>query len=631
MKRLVFIVLLFCVLLPSLSWGADDFYVLPYDPGEVNGNGTGPDRPTGGVGSTGAWNGPENIVWGGGGVQAGDTLWILGEHLKVATSRTQFGSSTWPKVAGADGEWITVRGDYPGNPGILYGLYKDNLSNGISPSLWTDNGNGTYEQTTRADGYYIYDYYHVWERVSGELQRYTKVTTDADVVNGDPGTYRIERFDDPDRVDRIIVKPVNTSSFADNIYFSGVLGYDPWISAAYNYVEYKNITLFGYYIDLSNSGEASNYKFTGVNFWSHDNRGKMCRPRNCHHVWFDHCDFRYCANGPYFEQNRGPLHHFYFNECNFEDIGTHWYPYSPDGHAIGIQGGPEGTYSYIDIIGCTFRNCGSGVDLHIFNDQYQDHIRIIGNRFFDISSDKALAAAGQGIVLEGAPDAPEENTTDIDIAYNLVVNCSHVGISNSRRGRGVRIYNNVAYNCGVDGNYDSSNYKLKHSTSLSMDTGSSPYFRNNISLSPQQYHVYFQQTYPYEFDPASNIYYPDGADKFFFRDDTAEIYGSITNFAGFLSNHEAAQSAGSNGFVETVEENSQIADPDFTNASGTYSEAEDFQIGLGSPALDAGVTTIYTEDFFGNPVPSGDAPDIGIFEYQQTIVGPAHPIIFFFD
>lgn len=66
------------------------------------------------------------------------------------------------------------------------------------------------------------------------------------------------------------------------------------------------------------------------------------------------------------------------------------------------------------------------------------------------------------------------------------------------------------------------------------------------------------------------------------------------------------------------EPHSNSADPLFTNASGGYTLATDFQLTYRSPAIDAGITTpnmtSTTTDYAGNPIYG--APDLGVYEYQ---------------
>ena len=55
-----------------------------------------------------------------------------------------------------------------------------------------------------------------------------------------------------------------------------------------------------------------------------------------------------------------------------------------------------------------------------------------------------------------------------------------------------------------------------------------------------------------------------------------------------------------------------IADPLFIDLQN-----RDFHLKASSPAIDAGVNLSYKKDFDDNPIPSGKASDMGIYEYQK--------------
>ncbi len=63
-------------------------------------------------------------------------------------------------------------------------------------------------------------------------------------------------------------------------------------------------------------------------------------------------------------------------------------------------------------------------------------------------------------------------------------------------------------------------------------------------------------------------------------------------------------------------EQEQIANPMFVDF-----ENRDLRLRAGSPAIDAGLDLGYTEDFNGNPVPYGNTPDIGAYEYRPENAG----------
>ncbi len=65
--------------------------------------------------------------------------------------------------------------------------------------------------------------------------------------------------------------------------------------------------------------------------------------------------------------------------------------------------------------------------------------------------------------------------------------------------------------------------------------------------------------------------------------------------------------------VTGYDAHSSTSDPLWVNAPGN-----DFHLQVGSPAIDSGDNLGFTEDYEGNPVPQGLAPDMGAFEYQYA-------------
>jgi len=58
---------------------------------------------------------------------------------------------------------------------------------------------------------------------------------------------------------------------------------------------------------------------------------------------------------------------------------------------------------------------------------------------------------------------------------------------------------------------------------------------------------------------------------------------------------------------------SSVSDPLWANAAGN-----DFHLQVGSPAIDTGVDVGLTTDYYGDPIPQGPAPDLGVSEYQYA-------------
>jgi hypothetical protein len=104
-------------------------------------------RPTGGIygnedGTSydNAWDGLLNVVWSAGGIQAGDTLYICGPHVHemVNTNNIANQADITVSASGSSGNRIIIRGDYPGDAGIVWEAYK------VSYDTWDYEGSNTY-------------------------------------------------------------------------------------------------------------------------------------------------------------------------------------------------------------------------------------------------------------------------------------------------------------------------------------------------------------------------------------------------------------------------------------------------------------------------------------------------------
>lgn len=96
-----------------------------------------------------AWEGLNTVVWGESGVKAGDTLWVCGTFIPNSSAITVGASGS------SDDERITIRGDYPDDPGIIYSTFST-----LTPSSnWTHLGNGVYRTSIFSGnrGSYLYE------------------------------------------------------------------------------------------------------------------------------------------------------------------------------------------------------------------------------------------------------------------------------------------------------------------------------------------------------------------------------------------------------------------------------------------------------------------------------------------
>jgi len=130
---------------------ASTWYVRPGVYAEFDSN-TGTPLPTAGVYGlqTGtsydnAWNGIFSIVWGEGGVEPGDTVYLCGTHCYTASNNNNVGDQalTYISESGFSTNYpITIRMDYPSDPGVMWGAARINLNGG---GTWSGpDANGVY-------------------------------------------------------------------------------------------------------------------------------------------------------------------------------------------------------------------------------------------------------------------------------------------------------------------------------------------------------------------------------------------------------------------------------------------------------------------------------------------------------
>jgi parallel beta-helix repeat protein len=177
------------------------------------------------------------------------------------------------------------------------------------------------------------------------------------------------------------------------------------------------------------------------------------------------------------------------------------------------------------------------------------------NRIYDF----AQAGVASGILLASGGS----NTAYDNLVYQTSANGNAEGVSCN--GSGDSLYNNTVYNCGYQG-VDASN-------------STNAIVKNNIASGSSI---------------GINI---DGSS------------GATVTFNDVFNSNSISQ-VGATG--QTVN-NNITSDPQLTNPA-----AQDFTIGSGSPAHDAGVTLgSVADDFIGTTRPKGAAYDIGAYEFME--------------
>jgi len=524
-----------------------------------------------------AWDGFSDITWAS--VQPGDTLWICGTHIYDMTGKAAGEKNITPTAGTSEEARVILRGDYPGDPAIIWGNAK------INYGTWADEGNGTWSLTdwcgTGASGQTNF----FFENVNGNDGTHLNVVDTLQACKDTPGSVYSADY-----------------AYSGTIYCHLTDGSDPGGKLYAPYVGWSFYPENRQYITFQNmtirSMRPTMYDQTGsyLKFDNIDLKYALYAAfplgEGHHHIEISNCTIHYCPNGIYgtTPSMTGGIYGCHFHHNTFYDLGIVAWIASTDSHAIGIQGGHDNIIEYNEAY-----NCGTGLTCYAFTNQELKNYTVRYNFFHDLH--QLGGAGGDGIEFACNNDSLSDKSGNY-IYYNIIANCPGHGFTLQFEDT-LYIWNNVVFQCGTS-------FWSNRSTGGSPDTGPDIQYRNNISVSPTYYHIRFDygNATVYSLSSDYNLFYPDTANRF-------RYHAVDYTFSGWQG--------------LSIDLNSSIADPLFVNGSGNYSLDADFQIPSNSPAKDAGTDVGLTEDYFGNAIPQGDAPDIGVHEY---VVGgnPIHTI-----
>ena len=439
-----------------------------------------------------AWNGIREIVWGEDGMEAGDNLYVCGEHdydTSMSNDFIAYQAVEYIRESGFSEEYpITIRMDYPGDTGTIYSSYRFDLGRSKYIKFYKGNFNGSTvgkERMGRSD--------------------FTLVNEVTDI-------------------------PVSTHIIFDSckmiygVTYSLYAGHDYW-TFRNNDFSYAEFGIYTYWMDTHlNDGWGSSYLLIENNTFKH--------------------------------------------------LGTPEYPHQ-DAHAVALMGGRGHIIqgNYIEDTGAAIEFDASTFDMKDI---------IIRNNFIKDIKVKSYTG-GSGIVLSGNNEDSIGKRTGWEVYNNIIMNTG-IGKTESWQGKGiatnnkdpVEIYNNIIINpAGVGIAFSIINAPPQGAV------------YNNIIVNPGERYVLITGA-PGDWSNLSsdyNLYYP--ATSF-----------TTTDFAY--------------GLAIGCDNNSILADPMFVSSSPQ--EPADFKLQAGSPAIDAGIDIGLTQDFEGNLIPRGSAPDIGAYE-----------------
>ncbi len=627
-------------------------------------------RPAGGSygnedGSTyaDAWDGLLNVVWGTdpGEVGPSDTLYVAGNHLLSAASWPGEGGGDINMVSGSDDDnRVTVRGDYGGDAGTIWGAVH--FASGYT--TWNSEGSGTWSGNITDDT----SRWGFIDVVDGT--NYTVLDKEESVVDckANAGSYYWD-----DDAKKLYVHAPDGLTPENRVTF-GKYGYDFGQLDGLSYITFLNITFLSigrsFAMGVQKNRDADYITWNGNTFifgdhsfiapWSGNDglqviNSEMSRASNA----------IYTISAPD-DVNPGASDYIFSGNYIY-DIGNEPRTYHVDAHGIGIQGGDNGLIENNLLI-----DCGSSVAL---NTEPNQELTNTIFRYNVIKNSHSLGGAnGYGIVfVSNNANISDRSGNEV---YGNIFDTGSAGIRSGWTKDLIKIYNNVIMNFGksfvtlnqatvidiengtdaiilhatitgigsgattrvkdisdltgaspnrigtisidtVVGDFNNpevlniSAVKAADTTSIIYYIGPNVKFYNNISVSPDNQHIWWDSGGADQgaIDSDYNLFHPDcsGTDDCF-----KDVRGAgDVDFADWKT-------------ATSQDGNSSIGDPLFVNANGDFSDVSDFKIPTDSPAKDAGVDVSLAVDYWGASIPFNLLPDIGIHEYLDWMV--AHTI-----
>ena len=515
-----------------------------------------------------AWKGLENVIWGSGGVEPGDTLYVCGTHIYTSPGGVPASLNI---ASGVSGNHITIRGDCAGDAGIIWGAGYSNKS------PWQDQGNGTYYSVDTGSTNHVK--WGVFEDPSDASATLLLPASSVHDCKDNAGTFYTNGS-------RAMYVHRNDGADPTNSVAIGRIGYRLGTTGD-SYLTFRNIMMIAIEEGLNFHNSEHDITIDGCTIkWNEAAGVSYGAGTNVHNMIVNNCTISYCREGILALSGPNGLYNFEWANNTIHHCGypAEWFP-SGDRHCMGTQDSSSGIVSGNELYACQH-----GLVFYANNqDQIITNITVKNNYIHDMNP------GTYGISFRGDTDNAGQNK-DNKIYHNIVTNCE-MGIF-VKYGYNIDVFNNVIYNCnwaidaaGIPGQPDSPKVT----------------FNNNIVLNSSTYH--FRVVTPYSeghylINADYNLYYPDFGNQFYL-DDTDQS-PTTTNFAGW----QAITKSGS-----IFDPHSIVVDPLFVDPAN-----DDFRLQPGSPAIDMGIDVGLTQDFEGNSVPQGAGPDIGAYEFDSGVV-----------
>lgn len=306
MKRgFVPIFLVFFFLTPSMA-SAADWYVRPAGGGYGNEDGSS---------YANAWDGLENIVWGSGGVQAGDSLYVCGLHLRNFAQTPGAIIITVGASGSGEDSRITIRGDCPGDPGVIWGGAI------MSHEDWVDEGSNTWSITLPKNLYSGW----FFEDVTPDSWTVLDKVSSVDDCKATPGSFYSENYV---YGSKLYVHSSDNGNPTGRIT-GNRLGYR-FIIDETHHITWLNLKFYSIYRFLDFTATPPDYvtymKWENCTFW-YGEKLIFFFKEGSHHLEFIGCDIGWAQNGIGFAENSphsrpNAPHHYVIRGNYFHHFGV---------------------------------------------------------------------------------------------------------------------------------------------------------------------------------------------------------------------------------------------------------------------------------------------------------------------
>ena len=580
-----------------------------------------------GVDYENAFDGLRDLIWGNGGIEPGDTLYICGRHiLNRSMQHPHHINQIYIAQSGISDEYpLTVRMDCPGDKGYVFGFYKDMYDNG---NEWTQIRDNVY-RSTDVSSKLLQD---IDRHVEHERIFLDNIRHCSQLYGLDWGSTPC--CDDMPRCDRMIHNASLICHTEDEcidmvddiegtIYYNGSYVYIHPIGDIHP--KERIFEAGGYAINIADNDFLRffrcNFYGPSQSLWSRQRDDTMPVSNN---VTWERCVFKYilshsartvhegnnhfrfinnrveyCSNGVYsfrkmdiVDGKKFPLgDNLVVRNCTFKDIGI--YPYfHQDAHAVGWQNGGNNFIienNYIE-------NTGSAIVYHTYIGRLMQNDTVRNNFIKE--------PRGGAISISGHHTANVGERSGNAVYNNIILRAGSNGLSGSPRDYVTMSNNDVYYS----GERSFSTYVRDNGPKRRVYNNIFMYPNDNISGTREGFVLYATGNASSEpqIHQDHNVFYPENVTD---ATGSHDLYAYVH---GYMSFHEWEDNT-------PFDNHSIIAGPQETFINPEPDEPGDFYPRWDSPTIDAGNDSIlrrldYFKDFNGNPIYG--TRDIGALEYQ---------------